>query len=66
MRLAMVRRMPLSRSRSPGAGAAAGPAGGRSAAAGEFMTSIGGYEIYSVEGGMSSWEGERASTGANE
>jgi len=40
--------------------------GGRSAAAGEFMTSIGGYEIYSVDGGMSSWEGERASTGANE
>ncbi len=36
-----------------------GQMGGRSAAAGEFMTSIGGYEIYNVEGGMSSWEGER-------
>jgi len=34
--------------------------GGRSSAAGEFITSIGGYEIYSVEGGMSSWDGDRA------
>jgi rhodanese-related sulfurtransferase/peroxiredoxin len=36
--------------------------GGRSAAAGEFMTSIGGYEIYSVDGGMSSWDGERVAS----
>lgn len=34
--------------------------GGRSAAAGEFMTSIGGYDIFSVDGGMSSWDGERS------
>lgn len=40
--------------------------GGRSAAAGEFMTSIGGYEIYNVEGGMSSWDGERTGGGGNE
>ena len=37
-------------------------AGGRSAAAGEFMTSIGSREIYSVIGGMSSWEGDRLQT----
>ena len=37
-------------------------AGGRSAAAGEFMTSIGSREIYSVAGGMSSWEGDRLQT----
>ncbi|MEE2752124.1 MAG: redoxin domain-containing protein [Myxococcota bacterium] len=37
-------------------------AGGRSAAAGEFMTSIGSREIYSVGGGMSSWDGERLQT----
>jgi len=37
-------------------------AGGRSAAAGEFMTSIGSREIYSVTGGMSSWEGDRLQT----
>ena len=36
-------------------------AGGRSAAAGEFMTSIGSREIYSVGGGMSSWDGDRQS-----
>lgn len=29
--------------------------GGRSAAAAEFMTSIGGFEIYNVLGGMSQW-----------
>ena len=33
--------------------------GGRSAAAAEFMTSIGGYEIYNVMGGMTAWEGEQ-------
>ena len=33
-------------------------AGGRSAAAGEFMTSIGARQIYSVTGGMSAWEGD--------
>ncbi|MCB9743299.1 MAG: redoxin domain-containing protein [Alphaproteobacteria bacterium] len=34
-------------------------AGDRSAAAAEFMTSIGGHEIYTVVGGMSAWEGRR-------
>ncbi len=33
--------------------------GGRSAQAAEFLTSIGGQEIYNVLGGMSAWEGER-------
>jgi rhodanese-related sulfurtransferase/peroxiredoxin len=33
--------------------------GGRSAQAAEFLTSIGGSEIYNVLGGMSAWEGER-------
>ncbi len=33
--------------------------GGRSAAAAEFMTSIGGHEIYNVKGGMTAWEGEQ-------
>jgi rhodanese-related sulfurtransferase/peroxiredoxin len=35
--------------------------GGRSAQAAEFMCSIGSTEIYSVNGGMSSWEGDRES-----
>lgn len=34
-------------------------AGGRSAAAAEFMVSIGAKEIYNVLGGMSSWEADR-------
>ena len=38
-------------------------AGGRSAAAAEFLTSIGGSEIYNVEGGMSSWTGDRITGG---
>jgi rhodanese-related sulfurtransferase/peroxiredoxin len=38
-------------------------AGGRSAAAAEFLTSIGGSEIYNVEGGMSSWTGDRVTGG---
>ena len=38
-------------------------AGGRSAAAAEFLTSIGGTEIYNVEGGMSAWSGERVTGG---
>jgi rhodanese-related sulfurtransferase len=33
--------------------------GGRSAQAAEFLTSIGGSEIYNVLGGMSAWDGER-------
>ena len=33
--------------------------GGRSSAAGEFMTSIGGTHIYNVAGGMSQWTGPR-------
>jgi rhodanese-related sulfurtransferase/peroxiredoxin len=33
--------------------------GGRSAQAAEFLTSIGGTEIYNILGGMSAWEGER-------
>ena len=33
-------------------------AGGRSSSAGEFMTSIGARQIYSVTGGMSAWEGD--------
>ena len=37
--------------------------GGRSAAAAEFMTSIGSYGIYNVIGGMSSWEGDRVTGG---
>jgi rhodanese-related sulfurtransferase len=36
-------------------------AGDRSAAAAEFMTSIGGHDIYTVNGGMSAWSGRRAS-----
>ncbi len=35
--------------------------GGRSAQAAEFMCSIGSYESYNGIGGMSSWEGDRAS-----
>lgn len=35
-------------------------AGGRSQAAAEFMTSIGGTEIYSVINGMADWQGDRA------
>lgn len=35
--------------------------GGRSAAAGEFMTSIGSARIYNVAGGMSQWEGPKVS-----
>ncbi len=38
-------------------------AGGRSAAAAEFLTSIGGTEIYNVEGGMSAWSGRRVTGG---
>jgi len=38
-------------------------AGGRSAAAAEFLTSIGGREIYNVQGGMSAWSGERVTGG---
>ena len=34
-------------------------AGGRSQAAAEFMTSIGGAEIYSVINGMAEWQGDR-------
>ncbi len=37
--------------------------GGRSAAAGEFMTSIGGTHIYNVAGGMSQWTGPRVVAG---
>ncbi len=39
--------------------------GGRSAAAAEFMTSIGSYGIYNVIGGMSSWEGDRVEGSAS-
>ncbi len=35
--------------------------GGRSAQAAEFMASIGASEVYNVEGGMSSWSGDRKS-----
>ncbi len=38
-------------------------AGGRSAAAAEFLTSIGCSEIYNVVGGMSSWSGPRVTGG---
>jgi rhodanese-related sulfurtransferase/peroxiredoxin len=38
-------------------------AGGRSAAAAEFLTSIGGSEIFNIEGGMSAWSGERVTGG---
>lgn len=38
-------------------------AGGRSQAAAEFLSSIGGTEIYNVVGGMSAWEGERLTGG---
>ena len=38
-------------------------AGGRSAAAAEFLTSIGGTEIFNVNGGMSAWSGERVTGG---
>jgi len=38
-------------------------AGGRSAAAAEFLTSIGGTEIFDVNGGMSAWSGERVTGG---
>ncbi len=38
-------------------------AGGRSAAAAEFLTSIGGTEIFNVDGGMSAWSGERVTGG---
>lgn len=36
--------------------------GDRSAAAAEFMTSIGGSDIYNVVGGMSAWAGRRVAT----
>ena len=39
---------------------------GRAAAAAEFITSIGGSEIYVVEGGMSSWSGDRITGGSAE
>ena len=38
-------------------------AGGRSTAAAEFLTSIGGTEIFNVNGGMSAWSGERVTGG---
>lgn len=38
-------------------------AGGRAAAAAEFITSIGGSEIYVAEGGMSGWNGPRRTGG---
>lgn len=38
-------------------------AGGRSQAAAEFISSIGGTDIYNVVGGMSAWEGERLTGG---
>lgn len=38
-------------------------AGGRSAAAGQFLTSIGGSHIYNVTGGMSGWSGTRVTGG---
>jgi rhodanese-related sulfurtransferase len=38
-------------------------AGGRSAAAAQFLTSIGGAEIGNVEGGMSGWSGPRVTGG---
>jgi rhodanese-related sulfurtransferase/peroxiredoxin len=38
-------------------------AGGRSAAAAEFLTSIGGTDIFDVNGGMSAWSGERVTGG---
>jgi rhodanese-related sulfurtransferase/peroxiredoxin len=41
-------------------------AGGRSAAAAEFLTSIGGTEIYNVEGGMSAWAGKRVTGGKSQ
>lgn len=37
--------------------------GGRSAAAAEFMTSIGGHEIYNVSGGMDQWTGPKVQGG---
>jgi rhodanese-related sulfurtransferase/peroxiredoxin len=41
-------------------------AGGRSAAAAEFLTSIGSSHIYNVLGGMSGWQGERLTGGKSE
>lgn len=41
-------------------------AGGRSAAAAEFLVSIGGTEIANVEGGMSGWTGSRVTGGVTE
>jgi len=41
-------------------------AGGRSAAAAEFMVSIGAKEIYNVIGGMSSWEADRTNAAETE
>jgi len=41
-------------------------AGGRSAAAAEFMVSIGAKEIYNVVGGMSSWEADRTNAAESE
>jgi rhodanese-related sulfurtransferase/peroxiredoxin len=38
-------------------------AGGRSAAAAEFLTSIGCSEIYNIKGGMSAWTGEHVTGG---
>ena len=37
-------------------------AGGRAAAAAEFITSIGGSQIYIAEGGIIGWNGPRTST----
>jgi rhodanese-related sulfurtransferase len=41
-------------------------AGGRSAAAAEFLTSIGGTEIFNVEGGMSAWAGKHVTGGKSQ
>lgn len=38
--------------------------GGRSAAAAEFMTSVGASHIYNVVGGMSEWSGPKVASGA--
>jgi rhodanese-related sulfurtransferase len=38
-------------------------AGGRAAAAAEFLTSIGCSEIYNIKGGMSAWTGEHVTGG---
>ena len=43
-----------------------GQVGDRSAAAAEFLTSVGGSEIYDVEGGMTSWTGKRVTGGEDQ